>query len=92
MEFGSCFLNYLTTIGKWYKQNKSIFEDDLIYIRDNILERSIYSSEEVYLCGKQFHEKGSIFNGKDLYNIYFQINKFEGVLNIGCLQEEILFG
>ena len=92
LEFGRCFLNYLTTIGKWLKQNNPILEDDIIYLRNNIQDKSIYSSEEVDLCEIQFHEKDSMFNGKESYCVDFA-NKYigGGVLNAGCVQEEILF-
>ena len=91
-EFGRCFLNYLTTIGKWLQQNNPILEDNIIYIRDNIQDKSIYTSKEVDLCEVKFFEKDSMFNGNSSYCVDFA-NKYigGGALIGGCVQEEILF-
>ena len=92
MEFGRCFLNYLTTIGKWLQQNNPILEDNIIYLRNNIQDMTIYSKKEIDLCEIKFFEKDSMFNGEASYCVDFA-NKFigGGVLSKGCVQEEILF-
>ena len=91
-EFGRCFLNYLTIIGKLLSENKPILEEKIIYIRDT---KSFYEdiyNEKKNLCDIKIYEDGSLFDGDASYCIDFA-NKYigGGVLEGGCVQEEILF-
>ena len=92
MEFRKCFLNYLIIIEKSLQQNNPILEDNIIYLRNNIQDMTIYSKKEIDLCKIKIFEKDSMFNGEALYCVDFA-NKFigGGVLYKGCVQEEILF-
>ena len=92
-QFGRCFLNYLTVIGKWLKEKNPILDEKITYIRNNIDEESIsYSEKEVDLCEIELKEKGSLFDGEAKYCVDFA-NKYigGGTLSGGCVQEEILF-
>ena len=92
-QFGRCFLNYLTIIGKWLKEKNSILDEKITYIRINIDENSVpFSEEEVNLCEIELKEEGSLFDGESQYCVDFA-NKFigGGTLTGGCVQEEILF-
>ena len=88
-QFGRCFLNYLTFIGKWLGENNAILEETITYVRHNIKQRDYVDKE---LCEIQLVEKGSLFNGQAKYCVDFA-NKYigGGALSGGCVQEEILF-
>ena len=91
-EFGRCFLNYLTIIGKWLSENNPILEEKIIYIRGTRrFSKDIYK-EKKNLCDIKIYEKGSLFDGDASFCIDFA-NKYigGGVLEGGCVQEEILF-
>ena len=91
-EFGRCFLNYLTIIGKWLSENNPILEEKIVYIRDTKEFNENIFEEEQKLCDIKIIEKGSLFDGDATYGVDFA-NKYigGGVLNGGCVQEEILF-
>ena len=91
-EFGRCFLNYLTVIGEWLSENNSILNQEIIYSRKNIVSMDYLSGEDKPLCDLKIINKGSMFDGDAFYCIDFA-NKYigGGVLNGGCVQEEILF-
>ena len=91
-EFGRCFLNYLTIIGKWLSENNPILEEKISYIRDSKGFNEKYFEKETKLCEIKIIEKGSLFDRDDSYGIDFA-NMFigGGVLEGGCVQEEILF-
>ena len=88
-EFGKCFLNYLTQIGKWLSEGNKILDEEIIYVRDNI-ENLDYNDKE--LCELNLNEKDSLFEGDASYCVDFA-NKYigGGVLRGGSVQEEILF-
>ena len=88
-EFGKCFINYLTQIGRWLSNNDPILDETITYIRDNI---DINNYQDKELCEINIYEKGSLFEGDASYCVDFA-NKYigGGVLNQGCVQEEILF-
>ena len=88
-EFARCFLNYLTQIGKWLSEGNSILEEKITYVRDNI---DIMDYQDQKLCDIKIYEEGSLFDGNTSYCVDFA-NKYigGGVLNNGCVQEEILF-
>ena len=88
-QFGRCFLNYLTIIGKWLGENNSILGETIIYARHNIKSRN-YTDKNI--CEIQVFEKGSLFDGQAKYCVDFA-NKYigGGALSGGCVQEEILF-
>ena len=92
-EFARCFLNYLTNIGRWLSNNNDVLNEKIIYIRDS---KKKIKYEETFkdkdLCEIKINEKDSIFDGKASYYIDFA-NMFigGGVLEGGCVQEEILF-
>ena len=96
-EFGRCFLNYLTIIGKWLEQEnkkeeiKKILEEKIIYKRDNI-DSQDYLNKNIDLCEIKLDKEKSLFDGDDQYFIDFA-NKYigGGALTGGCVQEEILF-
>ena len=96
-EFGRCFLNYLTIIGKWLEQEnkkeeiKKILEEKIIYKRDNI-DSQDYLNNNIDLCEIKLDKEKSLFDGDDQYFIDFA-NKYigGGTLTGGCVQEEILF-
>ena len=91
-EFGRCFLNYLTVIGKWLSENNIILDEKIKYIRDTNKLDFKNVDKKKNLCEIQIHEKGSLFNGKSSYFTDFA-NQYigGGVLVGGCVQEEILF-
>ena len=91
-EFGRCFLNYLTVIGKWLSENNIILDEKIKYIRDTNKLDFKHLDKKINLCEIQIHEKGSLFNGKSSYFTDFA-NRYigGGVLVGGCVQEEILF-
>ena len=91
-EFGRCFVNYLTTIGKWLSENNPILDEKISYIRDNIKFNNKIFEKETKLCDIEIHEKGSLFDRDDSYYVDFA-NKYigGGALQGGCVQEEILF-
>ena len=91
-EFGRCFLNYLTIIGKWLSENNPILEEKIVYIRDTKEFNENIFEEEQKLCDIKIIEKGSLFDGDATYGVDFA-NMYigGGVLNGGCVQEEILF-
>ena len=91
-EFGRCFLNYLTIIGKWLSENNSILDEKIVYIRDSIEFNEKIFEKEKKLCPINIYENGSLFDGNDSYFIDFA-NMYigGGVLEGGCVQEEILF-
>ena len=90
-EFGRCFVNYLTIIGKWLKENDPILKEEITYIRQNI-KKIDEDKKDVNFCEINIIKEGSLFDGKAEYCIDFA-NKYigGGVLNGGCVQEEILF-
>ena len=91
-EFGRCFLNYLTIIGKWLSENNIILDEKIKYIRDtNILDFNNLD-KGIKLCDIKIYEKGSLFSGESSYFVDFA-NQYigGGVLEGGCVQEEILF-
>ena len=92
IEFGRCFLNYLTIVGKWLSENNPILDEKIVYIRESLkLNEEIFKKEKK-LCDINIYEKGSLFDGDDSYFIDFA-NMYigGGVLEGGCVQEEILF-
>ena len=92
-NFGLCFLNYLIVIGKWLSQNNPILDEEIIFMRKNINNINyLEQKKEVKLCDLIYHNKGSLFEGEASYCVDFA-NKYigGGVLNGGCVQEEILF-
>ena len=92
-QFGRCFLNYLTVIGKWLEEKKDeILDEKIIYVRDNLESKDYLENKEVDLCEINVYEKGSIFDGDAQYCVDFA-NKYigGGALTGGCVQEEILF-
>ena len=93
-HFGLCFLNYLTVIGRWLEENNPFLEEIIIYKRKNINNTNYLSNlPEEKLCPiNLIDKKVSLFNGNANYCIDFA-NKYigGGVLNGGCVQEEILF-
>ena len=91
-QFGRCFLNYLTIIGKWLSENNPILDEKIIYIRDTKERNENIFEKETKLCDIKIFEDGSLFDGKARYGVDFA-NKYigGGVLNGGCVQEEILF-
>ena len=96
VQFGRSFLNYLTVIGKWISENNPILEEQIIFKRNNINSmKYLYNQDttkETKLCQLMMDTKESLFNGKASYCVDFA-NKYigGGVLNCGCVQEEILF-
>ena len=91
-QFGRCFLNYLTTIGKWLKEENKILEEKIIYIRNNIDDSEEYLNENVDLCEIKFNEEESMFDGDASYHVDFANKRIGGgALTGGCVQEEILF-
>jgi poly(ADP-ribose) glycohydrolase len=93
-EFGRCFLNYLTTIGKWIAQNNPILEEKIIYLRESInrFNLSFENFNLTNLCPVNFIPQGSLINGNSSYCVDFA-NQYigGGTLMGGCVQEEILF-
>ena len=91
-QFGRCYLNYLTIIGKWLEEKNDILNEKLIYIRDNNDSKEYLDNKEVNLCEINVIEEGSLFDGKASYCIDFA-NKYigGGALTGGSVQEEILF-
>ena len=91
-QFGRCYLNYLTIIGKWLEEKNEILNEKLIYIRDNKDSKEYLDNKEVNLCEINVIEEGSLFDGKASYCIDFA-NKYigGGALTGGSVQEEILF-
>ena len=92
-QFGRCFLNYLTVIGRWLEQGKEdILNEKIIYLRDNIDQKDYLNNQNIELCELKLYKEGSLFDGDAGYCIDFA-NKYigGGVLNGGNVQEEILF-
>ena len=93
-QFGRCFLNYLTVIGKWLSEKDPILSEEVIYLRTNNNSQQYFYNQEndIKLCKINLKEKGSLFNSNASYCVDFA-NKYigGGVLNGGCVQEEILF-
>ena len=91
-EFGRCFLNYLTIIGKWLSENNPILDEKILYIRDSIEFNEKIFEQKKKICPINIYEKGSLFDGNDSYFVDFA-NMYigGGVLEGGCVQEEILF-
>jgi len=91
-QFGRCFLNYLTTIGKWLREENQILEEKIIYIRNNIDNSEEYLKENVDLCEIKFNEENSMFEGVGSYHVDFANKRIGGgALTGGRVQEEILF-
>ncbi len=90
-QFGRCYLNYLTIIGKWLEEKNEILNEKLIYIRDNNDSKEYLDNKEVNLCEINVIEEGSLFDGKASYCIDFA-NKYigGGALTGGTVQEEVL--
>jgi len=92
-QFGRCFLNYLTVIGRWLAENNPILEEKIIFGRKNEKSKDYLEKSDVELCKlKLIDTKESLFNGDASYGIDFA-NQYigGGTLNGGCVQEEILF-
>ena len=91
-QFGRCFLNYLTIIGNWLKEDNKILNEEIKYIRDTKELSNYEQYEEKELCDIQIIDKGSLFDGDASFCVDFA-NKFigGGALEGGCVQEEILF-
>ena len=92
-QFGRCFLNYLTVIGRWLAENNPILEEKIIFARKNEKSKDYLEKSDVELCKlKLIDTKESLFNGDASYGIDFA-NQYigGGTLNGGCVQEEILF-
>ena len=93
-EFGRCFLNYLTTIGKWLSQNDPILEEKIIYLRESINRYNLRfeNFNLTNLCPVNFIPQGSLITGNSSYCVDFA-NQYigGGTLLGGCVQEEILF-
>jgi poly(ADP-ribose) glycohydrolase len=93
INFGRCFLNYLTVIGKWLEQGKEdILNESILYIRDNIDSYDYLENGNIDLCELEVYEKGSLFEGDSEYCVDFA-NMYigGGALTGGNVQEEILF-
>ena len=93
-NFGLCFLNYLTVIGKWLETDNEILNQEIIYKRknNNSMDYLFGPTDNIKLCDVVLKNKGSLFEGDDSYFVDFA-NKYigGGVLNGGCVQEEIFF-
>ena len=92
-QFGRCFLNYLTVIGRWLAENNPILEEKIVFGRKNEKSKDYLEKSNVELCKlKLIDTKESLFNGDASYGVDFA-NKYigGGALNGGCVQEEILF-
>ena len=91
-EFGRCFLNYLTIIGKWLEEDNKILNEEIKYIRDSKGLSYYKQYEGKQLCDIQIIDKGSLFDGDASYCVDFA-NMFigGGCLEGGCVQEEIFF-
>ena len=92
-EFGRCFLNYLTIIGKLLLENNKILEEKIYYIRQiKIFNNDFYEKECKKLCEINFFEEGSLYDGKTTFCVDFS-NQYigGGTLEGGNVQEEILF-
>ena len=92
-QFGRCFLNYLTVIGRWLAENNPILEEKIIFGRKNEKSKDYLEKSDIELCKlKLIDTKESLFNGDASYGIDFA-NQYigGGTLNGGCVQEEILF-
>jgi len=92
-QFGRCFLNYLTVIGRWIAENNPILEEKIVFGRKNEKSKDYLEKSDVELCKlKLIDTKESLFNGDASYGIDFA-NQYigGGTLNGGCVQEEILF-
>jgi len=92
-QFGRCFLNYLTVIGRWLAENNPILEEKIVFGRKNEKSKDYLEKSDVELCKlKLIDTKESLFNGDASYGIDFA-NQYigGGTLNGGCVQEEILF-
>ena len=91
-QFGRCFLNYLTIVGKWMEENNNILNEEIKYIRDSKGLSYYKQYEGQKLCDIQIIDKGSLFDGDASYCVDFA-NMFigGGALEGGCVQEEILF-
>ena len=82
----------MTIIGKWLSENNPILDEKIVYIRDSMeLNEKIFEQEKK-ICPIKIYEKGSLFDGNATYGVDFA-NMYigGGVLNGGCVQEEILF-
>ena len=92
LEFGRCFLNYLTIIGTWLSENNPILDEKIVYIRGSINFDDEIFKKETKLCDIKIYPEGSLFDGNDSYFVDFA-NMYigGGVLNGGNVQEEILF-
>ena len=92
-QIARCFLNYLTTIGRWISENNPILEEKIIYIRENINRNNWnFTMMNLNLCPVNFIQQGSLFDSNASYCVDFG-NKYIGgsILMGGCVQEEILF-
>ena len=91
-EFGRCFLNYLTNIGKWLSEQNPILEEKIKFIRISKNKEPNDYMESTEFCDIKIYTKGSLFDGKASYCVDFA-NAYigGGVLTGGCVQEEILF-
>ena len=91
-QFGLCFLNYLTIIGKWLAEDNKILNEEIKYIRDSKGISNYKHFEGKKLCDIQIIDKGSLFDGDASYCVDFA-NMYigGGALEGGCVQEEILF-
>ena len=89
---GRSFINYMTIIGKWIKDNNKLLEENVTYIREykNFKDEYIIGPDK--LCEIDFIQQGSLFDSKASFFVDFA-NKYigGGALSGGCVQEEILF-
>lgn len=91
-EFGRCFLNYLTNIGKWLSEQNPILEEKIKFIRISKEKELNDYMEETIFCDINIYTKGSLFDGDASYCVDFaNKNIGGGALVGGCVQEEILF-
>jgi hypothetical protein len=91
-EFGRCFLNYLTNIGKWLSEKNPILDEKIKFIRISKNKEPNDYMENTEFCDINIYTKGSLLDGDASYCVDFA-NKYigGGVLIGGCAQEEKLF-
>ena len=94
-QFGRCFVNYLTVIGNWLKNDVKELDEVIIFQRKNISDNDyIHDLEKIgKFCNVEINEKDSMFDGDATFYVDFA-NKYigGGILSGGAVQEEIFFG
>jgi len=91
-EFGRCFINYLTNIGKWLSEQNPILEEKIKFIRISKKKEPNDYMESTDFCEIKIYEEGSLFDGDASYCVDFaNRNIGGGTLTGGRVQEEILF-